>query len=141
MMLKAGGEGSSAGFILPEFNYCREGILTSGLIASMLKNQKFSEIINYMENYFQIREKISVNSKFHDEIIENIKNELIKKYSEIDTRDGVKAIIDEDTWILIRKSNTEDIIRISGESNNEEKCNSIINETTKMVKENYDKIR
>ena len=32
---QAGGEGSSAGFILPEFNYCREGILTSGLIASM----------------------------------------------------------------------------------------------------------
>ena len=29
---QAGGEGSSGGFILPEFNYCREGILTSGLI-------------------------------------------------------------------------------------------------------------
>ncbi|MEO2200506.1 MAG: phosphomannomutase, partial [Nitrosopumilus sp.] len=59
---QAGGEGSSAGFILPEFNYCREGILTSGLIASMLKNSKFTEIINYMENYFQIREKIKVDS-------------------------------------------------------------------------------
>ena len=70
-----------------------------------------------------------------------MKNYLIKKYQEIDTRDGVKAIIDEDTWILIRKSNTEDIIRISGESNDKEKCISIINETTKMVKENYDKIR
>ena len=69
------------------------------------------------------------------------RNYLIKKYQEIDTRDGVKAIIDEDTWILIRKSNTEDIIRISGESNDKEKCKSIINETTKMVKENYDKIR
>jgi phosphomannomutase len=32
---QAGGEGSSGGFILPEFNYCREGILTSGLISSM----------------------------------------------------------------------------------------------------------
>jgi len=138
---QAGGEGSSAGFILPEFNYCREGILTSGLIASMLKNPEFSEIINYMENYFQIREKINVNAKFHNEIIETIKNYLIKKYSEIDTRDGVKAIIDENTWILIRKSNTEDIIRISGESNDKEKCKLIINDITKMVKENYDKIK
>ena len=33
---QAGGEGSSGGFILPEFNYCREGILTGDLIASML---------------------------------------------------------------------------------------------------------
>ena len=138
---QAGGEGSSGGFILPEFNYCREGILTSGLISSMLENSKFSEILNYMENYFQIREKVEIDSNYHDRLIENIKNNLIKKYSEIDTRDGIKAIIDENTWILIRKSNTEDIIRISGESNDEEKCKRIINNTIEMVKENYDKIR
>ena len=138
---QAGGEGSSGGFILPEFNYCREGILTSGLISSMLENSKFSEILNYMENYFQIREKVEIDSNYHDRLIENIKNNLIKKYSEIDTRDGIKAIIDENTWILIRKSNTEDIIRISGESNNEEKCKKIINNTIEMVKENYDKIK
>ena len=138
---QAGGEGSSGGFILPEFNYCRDGILTSGLISSMLENTKFSEILNYMESYFQIREKIEVNSNYHEKIIENIKNNLIKKYSEIDTRDGIKAIIDENTWILIRKSNTEDIIRISGESNDEEKCKMIINNTKEMVKENYDKVR
>ena len=138
---QAGGEGSSGGFILPEFNYCREGILTSGLISSMLENSKFSEILNYMESYFQIREKVEIDSNYHDRLIENIKNNLIKKYSEIDTRDGIKAIIDENTWILIRKSNTEDIIRISGESNDEEKCKKIINNTIKMVKENYDKIK
>ena len=138
---QAGGEGSSAGFILPEFNYCREGILTSGLIASMLENSKFSEIIKYMENYFQIREKIKIDSNYHDKIIENIKNDLIKKYSKIDTRDGIKVIMDDDTWILIRKSNTEDIIRISGESNYEEKCKKIMNNTMEMVKEYYDKIK
>ena len=138
---QAGGEGSSGGFILPEFNYCREGILTSGLISSMLENSKFSEILNYMENYFQIRKKVEIDSNYHDKLIENIKNDLIKKYSEIDTRDGIKAIIDENTWILIRKSNTEDIIRISGESNDEEKCKRIINNTIEMVKKNYDKIR
>ena len=138
---QAGGEGSSGGFILPEFNYCREGILTSGLISSMLENSKFSEILNYMESYFQIREKVEIDSNYHDKLIENIKNNLIKKYSEIDTRDGIKAIIDENTWILIRKSNTEDIIRISGESNDEEKCKKIINNTIEMVKENYEKIK
>ncbi len=138
---QAGGEGSSGGFILPEFNYCRDGILTSGLISSMLENTKFSEILNYMESYFQIREKVEVDSNYHEKIIENIKNNLIKKYSEIDTRDGIKAIIDENTWILIRKSNTEDIIRISGESNDKEKCKMIINNTREMVKENYDKVR
>ena len=107
----------------------------------MLENKEFSEILNYMESYFQIREKVEVDSKYHDKIIENIKNNLIKKYSEVSTLDGVKAIIDENTWILIRKSNTEDIIRISGESDNEEKCKIIINDMIKVVKENYDKVR
>ncbi len=138
---QAGGEGSSAGFILPEFNYCREGILTSGLISSMLENSKFSEILNYMESYFQIRKKVEVDSNYHDKIIENIKKEIMKKYSEIDVRDGIKVIMDENTWILIRKSNTEDIIRISGESNNKEKCEMIINNATEMVKEYYEKIK
>ena len=145
LMLKtnaqAGGEGSSAGFILPEFNYCREGILTSGLIASMLGNEKFTEILNYMDNYYQIRDKIKVDSNFHDKVIENLSSKFSKEYSEIITIDGIKGIIDEDSWVLIRKSNTEDIIRISAESNNEEKCKKIVKHALKLVKESYDQIR
>ena len=32
------------------------------------------------------------------------------------TIDGIKAIVDDDSWILIRPSNTEHAIRISVES-------------------------
>lgn len=138
---QAGGEGSSGGFILPEFNYCREGILTSGLIASMLDSSKFNEILNYMENYNQIRDKTKIDSEFHDKVIEEVKSKFSKDYSEIITLDGIKGIIDEDSWVLIRKSNTEDIIRVSAESNNEEKCKKIVKDTIKMVNQSYEKIR
>ena len=145
LMLKnnaqAGGEGSSGGFILPEFNYCREGILTSGLIASMLGSTEFNEILNYMESYNQIRDKTKINSNFHDKVIEEVKSRFSKDYSEIITLDGIKGIIDEDSWVLIRKSNTEDIIRVSAESNNEEKCKEIVKDTIKMVNQSYEKIR
>jgi len=145
LMLKnnaqAGGEGSSGGFILPEFNYCREGILTSGLIASMLGSTKFNEILNYMESYNQIRDKTKIDSDFHDKVIEEVKSKFSKDYSEIITLDGIKGIIDEDSWVLIRKSNTEDIIRVSAESNNEEKCKEIVKNTIKMVNQSYEKIR
>ena len=82
-----------------------------------------------------------MDSNHHDKIIEHLKINLTKKYSKIITLDGIKAIIDENTWILIRKSNTEDIIRISAESNDEEKCKIIINNIKEMVKERYDKIK
>ena len=145
LMLKtsaqAGGEGSSGGFILPEFNYCREGILTSGLIASMLGTSKFNEILNYMGNYFQIRDKINVDSNFHDKLIDEMDSKFSKEYSETSTLDGIKGIIDEDSWVLIRKSNTEDIIRVSAESTDKEKCKKIVENTLESVKQSYDKIR
>ena len=145
LMLKnntqAGGEGSSGGFILPEFNYCREGILTSGLIASMLGTSKFDEILNYMESYSQIRNKTPIDADFHDKVIEEVKSKFSKDYSETITLDGIKGIIDDDSWVLIRKSNTEDIIRVSAESNNEEKCKKIVKDTLELVTQSYDKVR
>ena len=145
LMLKnnaqAGGEGSSGGFILPEFNYCREGILSSSLIASMLGSLEFNEILNYMKSYDQIREKTGINSDFHDKVIDEIKSKFSKDYSETSTLDGIKGIIDEDSWVLIRKSNTEDVIRVSAESNNKEKCKEIVKDAIKMVNQSYEKIR
>ncbi|NNL58709.1 MAG: phosphomannomutase, partial [Nitrosopumilus sp.] len=138
---QAGGEGSSGGFILPEFNFCRDGILTSGLIASMLENSNFDEILKFMEGYSQIRDIIKIDSKFHDSVIEEIKNRFSKEYSDIITMDGVKGIIDEDSWVLIRKSNTEDIIRVSAESNDKERCEKIVKDTLELVKQSYEKIR
>ncbi len=145
LMLKtnaqAGGEGSSGGFILPEFNFCREGILTSGLISSMMGNSKFDEILDFMESYKQLREKIKVDSVFHDRVIDEVSRKLTKEYSEVITQDGIKGIIDEDSWVLIRKSNTEDIIRVSGESNNLDKCKKIVKNTLELVNQCYDNIR
>ncbi|AFS83383.1 phosphomannomutase [Candidatus Nitrosopumilus sediminis] len=145
LMLKndaqAGGEGSSGGFILPEFNYCRDGILTSGLIASMLGTSEFDEVLNYMESYHQIRDKIKINSDFHDKVIDEIKSKFSKEYSEMISLDGIKGIIDDDSWVLIRKSNTEDIIRVSAESNNVEKCKKIVKDTVELVNQSYEEIR
>ena len=138
---QAGGEGSSGGFILPEFNYCRDGILTSGLIASMLGTSEFDEILNYMESFHQIRDKTKINSDFHDNVIDTVKTKFSKEYSEIISLDGIKGIIDENSWVLIRKSNTEDIIRVSAESNNEEKCKRIVKDTVELVNQSYEEIR
>ncbi len=139
--VQAGGEGSSGGFILPEFNYCREGILTSGLIASMLETPEFTEILNHMENYNQLRDKTEIGSDFHDKVIEEIKSKFSKDYSEVITMDGIKGIIDEDNWVLIRKSNTEDIIRVSAESNNKKKCKKIVKDTLELVNQSYEKVK
>ena len=138
---QAAGEGSSGGFILPEFNYCRDGILTSGLIASMIGSKGFDEILNFMQSFHQLRDKVAVESQFHDKTIETLLGEIKAKSSEVSTLDGIKGIIDENSWILVRKSNTEDIIRVSAESNDVEKCKKILNDSKELVKQSYDKIK
>ncbi len=138
---QAGGEGSSGGFVLPEFNYCRDGILTSGLISTMLGTKNFEEVLSFMESYHQIRDKVTINSKMHNKTLEKVKDQIRGQYSEIITIDGIKAIIDEDSWMLIRKSNTEDIIRISAESNDLEKCKTIQNKTKELVNQCYEQIK
>ena len=94
-----------------------------------------------MENYIQIREKTSVDSQYHDKVIEKVAEKFGDNYSEVITLDGIKGIIDEDSWVLIRKSNTEDIIRISAESNDQDKCSRIVKESTELVKQCYEEIR
>jgi len=145
LMLKtksqAGGEGSSGGFILPEFNYCRDGILTSGLIVSMLEKKNFKNILQLMEKYHQVREKISIESKLHDKTLETLQEKMSKQFGKIITMDGIKAIIDDQSWVLVRKSNTEDIIRISAESNNVEKVKTIVQQTRDLVKQSYDQVK
>ena len=137
---EAGGEGSSGGFILKDFNMCRDGLLTSGLIASMIDDESVQKDIEFFESFSQIRDKVSIESSLHDEVITEIVKKLEAKY-EINQLDGIKIIIDENTWSLIRKSNTEDIIRISTESNDKELLTKIQEEMIKMVKNCYEKIR
>lgn len=145
LMLKtksqAGGEGSSGGFILPEFNFCRDGILTSGLIASMLETNIFEDVLKFMERYHQVRDKIKIESNLQDKTLEKLQEKMSKKFGEMITMDGIKAIIDEDSWVLVRKSNTEDIIRISAESDNIEKAKTIVQQVRDLVKQSYDQVK
>ena len=137
---EAGGEGSSGGFILKDFNMCRDGLLTSGLIASLIDDESIQKDIEFFESFSQIRDKVSIESSLHDKIITEIVKKIEGKY-EINQLDGIKISIDDNTWSLIRKSNTEDIIRISTESNDGELLVKIQKEMIKMVENCYEEIK
>jgi phosphomannomutase len=138
---RVGGEGSSGGFILSDFNYCRDGILTSGLIASIIKKDKFANALNFMEKYHIIRDKVEYDSEHHDDILKVLHDKMKEKFGTVETLDGLKTIIDEDSWALVRKSNTENVIRVSAESNSLEKVRNIHQEIKDLVKESYEQIK
>ena len=136
---EAGGEGSSAGFIMPKINMCRDGLLAAATI-STLEKKTIDECTELMSEFAQIRSKIVVDSSLHNLVIEKLPEIFKSESSSIITEDGVKAIIDENSWVLVRPSNTEHAIRISVESK-AEKARAIYKQASKKVKTVYDQIR
>jgi phosphomannomutase len=110
----AGGEGSSAGFIMPKFNMCRDGFLASATISS-LNRKVVEDCLQFASQYVQIRSKIVVDSSLHMKLIDKLYENFKKESSEMLSIDGLKLVMDE-SWALIRPSNTEHAIRISVES-------------------------
>ncbi len=137
----AGGEGSSGGFILRDFNMCRDGILASALITRLIGSKTYDECLVFASQYYSIRGKIVIDSSLHNEVIENIRKVLEKESSAVDYLDGVLAVIDDDSWVLIRGSNTEHSIRLSVESKREERSNSLYNKYEEKIREENEKTK
>jgi phosphomannomutase len=135
----AGGEGSSAGFVMPKINMCRDGLLAAATI-STLDKKTVDECLKFASQFVQIRSKIVANSSLHNAVIEKLSDVFKRDSYSILTEDGVKVIMDEDSWILIRPSNTEHVIRISVESRGE-KVHALYKKASEKVQTVYDQVR
>ena len=84
---------------------------------------KVSSLRASYPNYAMSKAKISLSKRID---VDSILKELEKKYSEkkIDTIDGLKILF-ESSWVHIRKSNTEPIIRIYTEAKSENEANEL----------------
>jgi phosphomannomutase len=129
-----GGEGNG-GVIYPESHYGRDSIVGIGLFLSLLieKNMKVSELLSTYPKYYMVKEKINL-SKGID--VNNILKSLASKYSNenINEIDGLKIDF-KDSWVHLRKSNTEPIIRIYSEAMTEDVANKLVNQIKNDIKE------
>ena len=69
-------------------------------------------------------------------VVKKMATSFSKKYKneKIDLVDGVRIDF-TDSWVQLRKSNTEPIIRIYSEAKSEEKSNNLISEIKTLIKE------
>jgi phosphomannomutase len=132
----AGGEGSSAGFIMPRFNMCRDGLLAAATISTLDKKTAY-DCLSFASQFAQVRSKIAADSAMHAKVIERLPDVLKSESSQLITGDGVKAIIDEDSWVLVRPSNTEHAIRVSVESR-ADKAQSLYKTMSEKVQRVYE---
>ena len=121
-----GGEGNG-GIIVPDFHYGRDALIGIALFLTHLakKKCKASELRASYPEYFISKNKIELTREINvDKVLAGIKQKY--QAEKINVSDGVKIDFEKQKeWVHLRKSNTEPIIRIYAESQNEEKAASL----------------
>ncbi|NCQ14978.1 MAG: phosphoglucosamine mutase, partial [Flavobacteriales bacterium] len=126
-----GGEGNG-GIIYPESHYGRDALVGVALFLSLLadKNMKVSELRKTYPNYFMSKKKIELTPGLD---VDGILKDIEKRYQNepLTTIDGVKIDFSE-SWVHLRKSNTEPIIRIYTEAKSQQEADELAD---KFIKE------
>lgn len=121
-----GGEGNG-GVIFPELHYGRDALMGIALFLTHLAKSKMkaSELRKSYPEYFISKNKIELTPQINvDEVLEKMKQKY--QHENINLIDGVKIDFErEREWVHLRKSNTEPIIRIYAESQNEKKADAL----------------
>ncbi len=115
-----------------------DGILLGLLMVEIIAEAKatLSELVaNLLEEYgpahYARRDQRLKRPIAKEKMVDILVNQAPKEIggenvSEVSTRDGVKYILDDNSWLLIRPSGTEPVLRIYAEGRTEDMVNSLL---------------
>ena len=127
-----GGEGNG-GVIDPELHYGRDALIGIALILMHLASSKksLSQLKQKYSTYVMVKDKITFDpSKSAQGLLDKVAAHF-KSY-ELDVQDGLKVIL-PDSWVQLRKSNTEPIIRIYSEAKTLEDAKTLVEEVKALL--------
>ena len=127
-----GGEGNG-GVIYPESHYGRDALVGVALFLSLLakSGKKVSELKATYPQYAIAKNKIQLTPEINvDAILEAVKSRY--EGEQITDIDGVKIDF-KDSWVHLRKSNTEPIIRIYSEAHTTEEAERLASDIKSVI--------
>ncbi len=119
-----GGEGNG-GIILPDAHYGRDALVGVALFLSLLAERKISvsALRKTYPSYYMGKKKIELTPDLDvDGVLKAMQNRY--QNERLTTIDGVKIDFSE-SWVHLRKSNTEPIIRIYTEAKTQEEADTL----------------
>jgi phosphoglucosamine mutase len=130
-----GGEPVGA-WIHPDFHMCPDGILSAMklMLALETMEKNLSEFISNIPEYPILRDKIHCSNKSKKTIMASVSKleSEFKKVKDVSTIDGIRLQF-EDSWLLIRPSGTEPIIRITVEAHEKDKAEELLENCRKFL--------
>ncbi|MBN2602711.1 MAG: phosphoglucosamine mutase [Candidatus Thermoplasmatota archaeon] len=136
-----GGE-ENGGLIFPDFQYCRDSIMSILKIMEIIATgeKSLSELIYEIPNYDMFKTKVACPNNIKEFVLKQMQENIGEKTPiKIDKTDGLKMYFKEG-WVLVRPSGTEPIFRIFAESDNTKKAENLgfdfIEKIEKIVTQN-----
>lgn len=126
----------NGGMIFPDFVWGRDGAMASAYILHILaKYQKpLSEILQELPLRYQVKTKITVDPEKKERILSRI-DEITASEKRRLTIDGYKVILEDDSWVLVRPSGTEPLLRLFAESKEKEKAEKLVQQYLRYIEE------
>ena len=128
---KFGGEGNG-GIILKEAHLGRDSLVGCAMVLNRmaLTDERLSLIYAGLPQFVIVKDKLAIDGVDMDNLI----TAAIEKFegAEINTEDGTKFTWDNQ-WIHLRKSNTEPIIRIYAEAENQDSAQKLIDKMKSLI--------
>lgn len=111
----------------------RDGAMATALMLECLasRGMAFSRAVSYsVPKFFQSKTKLEVDPRKVEAIMRAVERQAKGTVEKVD---GLKIWTDEHTWVLVRASGTEPIIRIFAESETQEKLGTATKRFVKIV--------
>ncbi|MBC7924714.1 MAG: phosphoglucosamine mutase, partial [Bryobacteraceae bacterium] len=128
-----GGEGSSGGIIFPSVHLCRDSYSGMAMFLGRMAatGLKISELVARLPRYFRRFGKAEYRHGQLPALMQDL--EAAFPDASCDRLDGLKLIWDG-SWIHVRSSNTEPVLRLAAEAREERRLDELWNKLTSLLR-------
>lgn len=126
-----GGEGNG-GIIYPTINMARDSFAGLALVLELLaeRNKTVSQCVAEFPKYFIKKDKWPMGGNLNEMYLKLKEHFNSAKFDE---QDGLRLDLADGSWLHLRPSNTEPIIKLFGEAKTQERIDELFKETKKLI--------
>jgi phosphomannomutase/phosphoglucomutase len=119
---------------VPKFYWFDDAIINSIYMIEIVSKMgnKLSNVLKDLPTRFFERIEIDCSDETKFKVLDRIKEEATRKYENVDETDGAKIVF-QDSWALIRASNTSPKIRLSLEAKDEKRMSELKTEMMSLI--------
>jgi phosphomannomutase/phosphoglucomutase len=121
----------NGGFMYGKHIAVRDGAMTTSLMLDMIasKSARLSELMNALPKFYQYKTKFACTKEQSKSVVEH----LSRTAGRTETLDGLKIWVNDTSWVMVRQSGTEPVMRLYAESNDSKFLNEMVQDYTAKV--------